>query len=119
MQTDRSVRPSPNRPATASLRVAFGLLWVTDLVATIFLFLVPYATELNPITIHLYRAIGLPGVLLAGVCYAALVVLTGHLLSKPMDRVFGVGIVSVYAVCVANNVVLLLFRKPIVETLLL
>lgn len=92
---------------------------MADLVATGFLFLVPYATELNPITTLFHDAIGLPGVLLAGVFYAVLVVLTSHRLSKPVDRVFVAGVVSVYTVCVANNIVLLLFRKPIVETLLL
>ncbi|WP_224214620.1 hypothetical protein [Natrinema longum] len=90
-----------------------------DLVATVFLFLVPYATELNPLTTLFYDTIGLPGVLLAGTIYAVLVVLIGYVLSKPVDGVFLIGVAAVYGVCATNNVVLLLFREPIVEQLVL
>lgn len=108
-----------DRPTNRPLRLAFGTAWLVDLVATVFLFVVPYASELNPITRVFYDAIGLPGVLLAGSVYAAVVVLTGHLLSKPIDGLFVAGTASVYAVCATNNVVLLVSREPIVENLVL
>ncbi|MFC6764690.1 hypothetical protein [Natrinema soli] len=108
-----------NRPANPPIRLSFGLFWLVDLVATVFLFLVPYATELNPITTHFYELIGLPGVVLAGSIYAAVIVMIGHYLSKPYDALFAVGAVLVYAVCATNNVVLLMSGEPVVETLVI
>ncbi|MBZ6494344.1 hypothetical protein [Natrinema longum] len=108
-----------NRPASPPIRLSFGLFWLVDLVATVFLFLVPYATELNPITTHFYNLIGLPGVVLAGSIYAVAVVMIGHYLPKPYDALFAVGAVLVYAVCASNNVILLMSGEPVVETLIL
>ncbi|WP_254532325.1 hypothetical protein [Natrinema gelatinilyticum] len=119
MKTETAIGIRLKKPATQSLRYAFGILWLTDLIATLFLFLVPYATELNPLTTHLYNAVGLPGVILAGTAYAGLVVVAGHLLSKPVDSLFVLGVISVYAVCATNNVILLLFRRPLIESLIL
>ncbi len=108
-----------NRPATPPIRLSFGVFWLVDLVATVFLFLVPYASELNPITTHFYDLIGLPGVVLAGSIYATAVVTIGHYLSKPYDALFVVAAVLVYAVCASNNVILLVTGEPVVETLVL
>lgn len=119
MKSTNPVGVRLDRPTNRPLRLAFGTAWLIDLVATVFLFVVPYASELNPITRLFYDAFGLAGVLLAGSVYAAAVVLTGHLLSKPADGVFVAGTASVYAVCATNNVVLLLAREPIVENLVL
>ncbi|WP_226007997.1 hypothetical protein [Natrinema salinisoli] len=119
MKTTTPLWARPDRPANRSLRLTFGFLWLTDLVATVCLFLVPFARELNPITIFFYESIGLTGVVLAGTTYAALVVLTGSFLRKPIDGLFVAGAVSVYAVCATNNVVLLVTRVPIVQNMLL
>lgn len=106
-----------DRPANQPIRISFGLFWLVDLVATVFLFLVPYATELNPITTHFYEMIGLPGVVLAGSIYAAVVVLIGHYLSKPYDALFATSAVLMYAVCASNNVILLMSRESPLEML--
>ncbi|QFU81521.1 hypothetical protein [Natronorubrum aibiense] len=108
-----------NRPANSPIRISFGLFWLVDLVATVFLFLVPYATELNPITTTFYAAIGLPGVVLAGSIYAAVVVLIGHYLSKPYDALFATGAVLVYAFCASNNVILLMSGQAPLEMLVI
>lgn len=102
-----AARAALDRPANPPVRISFALFWLVDLIATVLLFPVPYATELNPITTYFYEAIGVPGVVLAGSAYAAVVVLIGHYLSKPYDTLFATGAVLVYAVCAINNVVLL------------
>ncbi|ELY50779.1 MULTISPECIES: hypothetical protein [Natronorubrum] len=99
-------------PASIELRVAFFILWSIDTVAATLFFLVPYATELNPVTVFFYGLFGLPGVVLAAVCYAGVVVVIGHVLSEPLDVRFVVSVVLLYVVFAANNIVLLLAREP-------
>ncbi|NUC70765.1 hypothetical protein HTZ84_00295 [Haloterrigena sp. SYSU A558-1] len=110
-------RVALKRPPNPSIRLSFGIFWLADLVATVFLFLDPYASELNPITIRFYELIGLPGVVLAGSIYAAGIVLIGHYLSKPYDALFAIGAVLVYALCASNNVILLLTGEAFLEAL--
>lgn len=104
---------NPNRPGGPRLRKAFYLVWFVDLMATMQLFLVPYARELNPVTVMFYESIGLVGVALAAVTYAAVIVAIGHLLSRPFDVGFVTAVVSSYAFFASNNVFLLLFREPL------
>ena len=108
MTVERSHTLEFDPPGTVGLRVAFFVLWGIDMVAATLFFLVPYATELNPVTVLFYDVFGLPGVALAATCYAAVVVAIGHVLSDPLDRRFVGGMVAVYLVLVTNNVVLLL-----------
>lgn len=108
-----------DRPANSPIRISFGLFWLVDLITTVFLFLVPYATELNPITTRFYETIGLPGVVLAGSIYATVVVLIGHYLSKPYDALFATGAVLVYAVCASNNAALLMSGETPLEMLVI
>ncbi|WP_293029212.1 hypothetical protein [Natronococcus sp.] len=108
MTVERSRKLDLDPPGTVGLRVAFFVLWGIDMVAATLFFLVPYATELNPVTVMFYELLGLPGVAVAAVCYAAIVVAIGHFLSDPVDRRFIGGMVAVYLVLVTNNVILLL-----------
>ena len=98
-------------PGTVGLRAAFVGLWFVDLVATICFFMVPYAHELNPITVFLYDSFGLVGVVIAAVSYAALVVALGHVLSKPIDAGFVALTVGLYVLFVSNNLILLVSRE--------
>lgn len=117
MKTTTAVGARADGPINGPLRVTFGAAWLVDLAATVGVFLVPYATELNPLTTLLYHAVGIPGVLLAGSLYAGVVAAAGHLLSKPLDGLFLAGVTAAYAICAANNVVLLVSGTPVVETL--
>ncbi|MDG5818018.1 hypothetical protein [Natronococcus sp. A-GB7] len=108
MTVERSHTLELDPPGTVGLRAAFFVLWGIDMVAATLFFLVPYATELNPVTVLFYELLGLPGVAVAAICYAAIVVAIGHLLSDPIDRRFVGGMVAVYLVLVTNNVILLL-----------
>ena len=104
-------------PDSVGLRVSFFVLWAIDAVAATLFFLVPYATELNPVTVFFYHVVGLPGVVLAAACYAALVVVIGHILSDPMDiRFIGI-VVLLYVGFVTNNILLLVFHEPLPELL--
>lgn len=98
-------------PGSLGLRLAFLTLWGIDMVAATLFFLVPYATELNPITVLFYGLFGLPGVALAAMCYAVIVIGLGHVLSDPIDRRFIGVMIAVYLTLVVNNVFLLLFRE--------
>lgn len=98
-----------NPPGTRRLRIAFLALWAVDLIAASLFFLVPYAIELNPITVFLYELFGLAGVPLAAGCYAGIVVLTGNVLDKPRDLRFLVTVTLLYVVFVVNNLSLLFF----------
>jgi hypothetical protein len=102
-------------PGTRRLRLAFLTLWFVDLVAAALFFLVPYATELNPITVQCYELFGLPGVVFAASCYAAVVVGIGHVLSEPLDGRFVVLMIVLYALLALNNVPLLLFEQSPLE----
>lgn len=108
---------APDPPNSAGLRVTFFVLWAIDTVAATLFFVVPYATELNPVTVFFYHVFGLPGVVLAAVCYALLVVLIGHILSDPMDIRFVGVVVLLYLAFVTNNVLLLMFEEPLPELL--
>ena len=104
-------------PGTPGLRAAFVGAWFVDLVATLLFFTVPYADELNPVTVFLHDVFGLVGVVIAAVSYAAFVVGIGHLLSRPLDTAFVVLMVALYALFASNNVVLLVSREPLLLAL--
>ncbi|QLG50192.1 hypothetical protein [Natrinema halophilum] len=104
-----------DRPGTSSLRAAFFSVWFVDLVATILFFVVPYATELNPITVFLYDLLGLTGVVFAALIYAGIVVGISSLLSRPFDVVFVTSVVILYALFASSNVVLLISREPLLS----
>lgn len=100
-------------PGSRRLRLSFLALWLVDVIVATLFFEVPYAEELNPVTVLSYQAIGTPGVALAATCYAGIVVALGHALSDPWDCRF-VGVVSVmYAAFAINNVPLILFGRPV------
>ncbi|WP_254527875.1 hypothetical protein [Natrinema gelatinilyticum] len=107
-----------DRPGTTGLRAAFFSLWFVDLVATILFFTVPYATELNPVTVFLHDLLGLAGVVLAALIYAGLVVGIGYVLSRPFDAGFVTAVVVMYVVFASNNVVLLVSREALLALLL-
>ncbi|QLK24832.1 hypothetical protein HYG81_11995 [Natrinema zhouii] len=107
-----------DRPGTTSLRTAFYSVWFVDLVATVLFFVVPYATELNPVTVFLHDLFGLAGVVLAALLYASFVILIGHVLSRPFDIAFLVSVVVLYAVFASNNVVLLVSREPLLAPII-
>ena len=109
--TDLENRLDP--PGPAGLRAAFVGVWSVDLVATLFFFIVPYAHELNPITVFLHDVFGLVGVVIAAVSYAALVVGFGHVLSRPLDTGFVALVVGLYALFASHNVVLLVSRESV------
>lgn len=119
MSVETSHALNLNRPGGPRLRKAFFVVWMLDLVATTQLFLVPYARELNPITVLFYESIGLLGVVLAAVSYATVIVALGYVLSRPFDVGFVTAVVSSYAFFASNNLVLLLFREPLFETVVL
>ncbi|PCR92202.1 hypothetical protein [Natrinema ejinorense] len=102
-----------NRPGSPGLRTAFFGVWFVDLVATILFFSVPYATEINPVTVFLHDVFGVAGVVLAALIYAGLVVVIGLLLPTPFDVGFVMSVVVMYALFASNNVVLLVAREPL------
>lgn len=104
-------------PESVGLRAAFFVFWGIDAVAATLFFLVPYASELNPVTVFFYQVFGLPGVVLAAACYAAVVMLIGNFLSDPMDVRFVGLVVILYALFVTNNVLLLLLGEPLPDLL--
>ncbi|MFA9415892.1 hypothetical protein [Natrinema sp. HArc-T2] len=104
-------------PGTPGLRAAFVGVWSVDLVATILFFTVPYAHELNPVTVFLHDVFGLVGVVIAAVSYAVLVVGLGHALSSPLDTGFVSLVVGLYALFASHNVVLLVSREPLLTLL--
>ena len=118
MAAPTSLERKLDPPESVGLRVAFLVLWTIDVVAATLFFLVPYATELNPVTVFFYGVFGLPGVVLAGLCYAALVVVIARVLSDPMDVRFVALVVVLYVTFAANNIVLLLFEDPLLQNLL-
>ena len=108
-----------NRPGSPRLRFAFFVTWFADLVASIYLFIVPYAYELNPVTVMFYEFIGLPGVVLAAVTYALVVLAIGYVLSSPLDVGFVAVVVSAYAFFASSNIVLLVFREPLLDKIVI
>ncbi|WP_306054926.1 hypothetical protein [Natronococcus wangiae] len=111
MTVESSLKIPLDPPGSFGLRLAFFVLWGIDVIAATLFFLVPYATELNPVTVFFYGVFGLPGVALAAMCYAGIVVVIGHVLSDPIDRRFVAAMVVVYLTLATNNVLLLLFRE--------
>ncbi|WIV67971.1 hypothetical protein [Natrialbaceae archaeon AArc-T1-2] len=106
IRSNRYVTP-PNSPL---LRRTFLLLWAVDTITAVFLILVPYAVELNPVTVFFYTLFGIPGIVLAACCYVALVIIVGNFLPNPSDVVFVAALVALYVLFVFNNVILLLFE---------
>ncbi|WP_408959683.1 hypothetical protein [Natrinema sp. 74] len=104
-------------PGTIRLRAAFFGVWFVDLVATILFFSVPYASELNPVTVFLHELFGVAGVVLAALIYAGFVVAIGNVLSRPLDVGFVTAIVVLYALFASHNVVLLVFQRPLLFAL--
>ncbi|MDS0478607.1 hypothetical protein [Natrinema sp. 1APR25-10V2] len=105
-------------PGTTGLRATFFSFWFIDLVATVLFFVVPYATEINPVTVFLHDIFGLAGVVLAALIYAGFVIGIGYVLSKPFDIAFVTTVVVLYALFASNNVVLLLSREPLLAPVL-
>jgi len=90
-----------------ALWAAFWPLWAADvLAATIFVFH-PDLYEVNPITVAMFETFGAVGVVLAGICYALLVVIAVRWLPKPHDVDLLSGAVLVYALLALANYVLL------------
>ncbi|ELY34570.1 hypothetical protein C500_00042 [Natrialba magadii ATCC 43099] len=85
------------------------------MVAATLFFVVPYANELNPVTVLFFEFLGLPGVPLAAGLYALLIMGIGHVLSHPRDIQFIGAIVAFYTLFVINNVLLLLSGDPLVS----
>ncbi|MFD1565559.1 hypothetical protein ACFR99_18665 [Haloarchaeobius amylolyticus] len=106
-------------PGTPGLRAAFVGAWFVDLVATLLFFTVPYADELNPVTVFFHDVFGFVGVVIAAVSYAAFVVGIGHLLSRPLDTGFVALMAGLYALFASNNVVLLISRESLLTLLVL
>jgi hypothetical protein len=97
------------------LRRTFLLLWAIDMITAALLILVPYASELNPVTVFFYSLFGYPGVAFAACCYAAIVILIGNFLSSPSDVVFVMLLVVLYLFFVLNNVIILLFDWSVLD----
>lgn len=113
MIAKRLLRSSLDPPNSPRLRRSFHLLWILDMATAVGLILVPYASELNPVTVYLYGLFGYPGVAIAAGCYAATVVAVGHYLSHPADVLFLVAVVSLYLFFVFNNVFVLAFDQTL------
>lgn len=111
VETLARIRLDP--PESSPLRIAFLSLWFVDMVAAMSFFVVPYAYELNPVTVLFYEIAGLPGVALAAILYALIIVFIGHVLSHPRDVQFTAVMVTLYTLFVVNNVLLLLFGEPL------
>lgn len=90
------------------LWLAFAVVWALDLVATVWFFFVPTVTELHPVTVFLYGVAGVPGVLLAGVSYAVVVVAAVRALSRPRGFDLLLFATLSYGLFVVHNYVLLL-----------
>lgn len=106
-------------PGSLRLRVGFVSLWIVDLIAAALFFVVPYASELNPVTVFFYDLLGFPGVALAAFCYAAVVIVVGNVLSDPFDGRFVAGVVALYAAFAVYNVPLLLLHESPLELIVL
>lgn len=118
MATTTAFERRLDRPGTAGLRAAFFTAWFVDLVATVLFFTVPYAYELNPVTVYLHDVFGLVGVVLAALIYAGFVVAIGYVLSRPFDVAFIASVVVLYALFASNNVVLLVSRESLLAPIL-
>ncbi|ELZ00186.1 hypothetical protein C482_08938 [Natrialba chahannaoensis JCM 10990] len=114
---DTVTRLNLDPPESPSLRVAFLSLWFVDMVAATLFFVVPYANELNPITVLFFDYLGFSGVPLAATLYALIIMGIGHILSHPRDIQFIGLIVALYALLVVNNVLLLLSGEPLVAVI--
>lgn len=108
---------TPDPPRSVPLRIAFLALWFVDMVAATLFFVLPNATELNPVTVFFYGLFDLPGVVLAATLYAAAVIAIGHVLSDPLDNRFLAAVVAVYLALVTNNVALLAIGEAPLGTL--
>lgn len=113
MIIERLFQFRPDPPNSGRLRRSFHVLWILDMTTAVFLILVPYASEVNPVTVFLYGLFGYPGVVLAAGLYATVVVAVGHFLSHPADLTFLVGVVVLYVYLVFNNVVVLAFEQTL------
>lgn len=90
------------------LWLAFGTVWLLDLVATVWFFFVPGVSELHPVTVFLYQIAGVLGVMFAGASYAGFVVVITRTLPAPVDFDFLVAAMLWYGILVVYNYVLLL-----------
>lgn len=93
------------------LWLAFGTVWLLDLVATVWFFFLPGVSELHPVTVFLYQIAGIPGVVFAGASYAGLVIVITRKLPAPVDFDFLVATMLWYGILVVSNSVLLLGGK--------
>ncbi|ELY92362.1 hypothetical protein C483_07903 [Natrialba hulunbeirensis JCM 10989] len=115
VETVRRLNLDP--PESPPLRVAFLSLWFIDMVAATLFFVVPYANELNPVTVLFFEYLGFAGVPLAASLYAVIIMGIGHVLSHPRDIQFIGAMVALYTLFVVNNVLLLLSGEPLVAIL--
>lgn len=83
------------------------------MVTAVLLILVPYASELNPVTVLFYVEFGIPGVVFVACLYAAVVVVVGNFLPHPSDVAFVAVLVVVYFLFVFNNLLVLLFDEAV------
>lgn len=113
MLATRWFRSRLDPPNSRHLRLSFHLLWLLDMMTAVLLILVPYAKELNPVTVFLYDLFGYPGVALTAVTYAVVVMAVGHYLSHPIDLTFLISTVGMYLFFVFNNVIVLAFDRTI------
>lgn len=109
MASEKLSRITLTTPDSPRLRRTFFLLWAIDMVTAALLILVPYASELNPVTVFFYHLFGLVGVALAACCYAAIFVAIGSFLPKPIDVLFVAMLVLLYVFFVFNNSIILIF----------
>lgn len=118
MPVETFARPSTDTTRALSLRVVFLVLWLVDAVTASLFFVVPNGTELNPVTVLFHDLAGIPGVALAALVYATIVIVVEKILSNPLDRLFMVAVVTAYVVLVGNNVaVLAVGSSPVLELL--
>lgn len=96
-------------PGSRQARMGFLSLWVIDLIAAILFFVVPYAYEVNPVTVIFYLRFGSLGVVIAASLYAFLIMTIGNFIRDPWDGRFLYIVILLYILIVFNNVVLLLF----------
>lgn len=99
-----------------ALWATFGTFWFMDMVATVFLFVVPDVQELHPLTVFLYDLLGVPGAVLAAVSYALLFVTITRKLPRPVDFDFLATITLCYLFLVVHNANLLLSHPSVLAS---
>lgn len=103
-------RHRPDWHGRRTLWTAFWVLWAADVLAAVVFVLHPAFYEVNWITVMLFEILGATGVVLAGLCYAGIVVVLVKMLPRPHDvDVLSVSVL-LYALLAVTNYVLLFSR---------